>query len=194
MQPITQNIVLITGFRQRHGRATTGLDALWHRIHSEIAGPASVVWLRSWDDDFRALAAQVNRNCMGFAVEVKVAAYSWGVGHGAVTLARELDHYGIAIETLFSIDGVYRHWLPVRSLFSRWNPLAPRIVIPHNVRETIYWRQTKSRPMGHELIAEVPGKQIIRPATGDGICPGYRHQTIDNNPVIHDEIVGRMTE
>ncbi|MBR9800273.1 hypothetical protein GYB59_00605 [bacterium] len=188
--PITRHIVLISGFRQRYGRATTGLDNLWREIWAEAAGPDCCVWSKCWDDDFRALAAQVDQCRDHCSVSVDVAAYSWGVGHGAMSFARELQQYGLEVQRLFAIDGVYRHWIPLRSMFSRGNPLAPKIVLPHNVRETTYWRQTRNRPQGHELIAETTG-QVIKPGDGsreDGLMPTQTHQTIDNSRAIHEAI------
>jgi len=191
-QSITRHVVLISGFRQRHGRATTGLDDLWHRLRSELVGPDCAVWLKCWDDDFRALAAQIKRYSHGKAVRVSVAAYSWGVGHGAVTFAKELKHYGIDIDVLYSIDGVYRHWLPLRSLFSRRNPLAPRIVVPSNVRSVRYWRQTTNYPQGHELVAELNDHQVIIAGNdNDGVIEGYTHQQIDNARHPHEVIFQR---
>lgn len=195
-QPITRHIVLITGFRQKHGRPTTGLDELWRGVHAAVAGPASAVWLCSWNDDFRTLAARINNYRDAGGVRIAIVAYSWGVGVGALRLARALQQYGLRVEMLFAIDGVYRPWfpLPLRSLFSRWNPWAPRIVVPWNVQGTWYWRQDRNRPQGHELVAEVPDCQSILPGNSrDGLQPGRTHQTIDNCDEIHRAILERIT-
>lgn len=185
---ITENIVLITGFNQSHGSDGTGLDDLHHYLHSEYSSRNCMVTLKNWNDNFRSLAATINRNRFRQQTRVFVISYSWGTGNGAVSLALELQRHGIRVSHLFSIDGVYKPWfpLPVRSLFSRWNPLAPVIKVP-NTDMITYWRQTTSRPMGHEIRGDE--NCVMCPGNDeDGVIPKTCHQNMDVSPEIHASI------
>ena len=192
--PITRHVVVISGFRQEAGRATTGVDSVWWELHSRLSGPGTALWLRAWDDDHRVLAAQIDRYANNHHADIVVIAYSWGVGYGAIRLAHELRHYGRSIRTLYSIDGVYRHWTRIRSLFARWNPLAPRIVLPTNIESCIYWRQVSNHPQGHEIVPSLPIQAVIPGLLPDGVIEGHTHQTIDNSRVIHEAITTAIAE
>lgn len=186
--------MVISGFRQRHGRATTGVDEIWSRLHAEHVGPDCAVHLKCWDDDFKSLATLINKerdrvNDRNPVVEI--VAYSWGVGVGAIKLAKELQQYGIDGIRLFSIDGVYssRFWsFQWRSLLPRWTRFAPAIRVPGNIRAVMFWRQNRNLPQGHEFVAE--GKTEIYPGTyPDGLLPTHTHQTIDNSSAIRSKIL-----
>ena len=192
--PITRHVVLITGFRQKSGRATTGLDNVFHELHSRLAEPGTAIWQREWSDDMRALAAQINRYRVNNRADVLIVAYSWGVGYGAIKLANELRHYDLAVRALYSIDGVYRHWTRIRSLFSRWNPLAPKIKLPVNVETCVYWRQVSNHPQGHEIVPVLPIQYVVPGNDADGILERHTHQTIDNANVIREAIVEQIAE
>ena len=185
---ITENIVLITGRNQKHGGDGTGLDDLNHFLHSEYASKRCMLHLRNWNDDFISLAASINRNRFRQYARVFVVSYSWGTGHGAVQFASALQRHGITLSHLYSIDGVYKPWfpLPVRSLFSRWNPLAPVIRVP-NTDMITYWRQETNRPMGHEIQGE-EGCVVIPGNHDDGLVAKTRHENMDVSREIHDSI------
>jgi hypothetical protein len=197
-KPIETHIVVITGFRQRSGRATTGLDGLEHRLVEAHNSGDTVVTGKRWDDDFHSLAAKIERCRHGRDVRVIVVAYSWGVGHGAVTLANELLRYGLTVDALFAIDAVYRSWFPVRvrSLFSRGNMFAPKIQLPPNVLACRYWRQISSRPQGHRIIKSLEHQSVQAGSSPewDGVWPGVTHQTIDNVTEIQDDIFCQIGE
>ena len=184
--------MVISGFRQRHGRATTGVDEIWSRLHAEHVGPDCAVHLKCWDDDFKSLAALIDKEKdLDRAVDVEIIAYSWGVGVGAIKLAKELQQYDITVNRIFSIDGVYssRFWsFQWRSMVPRWTRFAPKIKVPQNVRSVMYWRQERNLPQGHEFIAS--GKTEIYPGVyPSGIMPTHTHQTIDNSSSIRSRIL-----
>jgi hypothetical protein len=191
-EPIIRHIVLITGFRQKSGRATTGLDNVFHELHSRLAEPGVAIWQREWSDDMRALAAQINRYRLTARADIVVIGYSWGVGYGAIQFASELRHYDLNIRTLYSIDGVYRHWTRIRSLFSRWNPLAPKIKLPVNVDCCIYWRQVSNHPQGHQIVPSLPIQAVAAGNDADGVMERHTHQTIDNSSAIRQAIVEQI--
>ncbi|WP_206688622.1 hypothetical protein, partial [Streptococcus pseudopneumoniae] len=52
-------------------------------------------------------------------LKIVIVGYSWGVGHGAMTLVRLLRGEGIEVERLVSCDGVYHSWwFPWKAFFS----------------------------------------------------------------------------
>ena len=191
---IDKHIVVISGFRQEHGRATTGVDEIWSQLHREHVGPDCAVHLKSWDDDFRALAALIDKErdkVNDRNPHVEIIAYSWGVGVGAINLARELSQYGIDNIRIFSIDGVYRsrfmsfHW---RSMLPRRTHFAPAIKVPQNVRAVTYWRQERNLPQGHKFVALSKHTIIVPGEQPDGLMPTHTHQTIDNSRSIRTKI------
>ncbi len=192
---IDRHIVVISGFRQRHGRATTGVDEIWSQLHHEQVGPDCAVHLKCWDDDFKSLAALIDKerdrvNDRNPVVEI--IAYSWGVGVGAIRLARELQQYGIDGIRLFSIDGVYssRFWsFQWRSLLPRWTRFAPAIRVPGNIRAVMFWRQSRNVPQGHQFVALSEKTLIVPGEQPDGLMPQHTHQTIDNSRSIRNKIL-----
>lgn len=190
---IYRHIVVISGFRQKHGRATTGVDEIWSQVHRDHVGPDCAVHLKCWDDDFRSLAALINKERdIDLEVEVEIIAYSWGVGVGAIKLARELQQYDIIVNRIFSIDGVYssKFWsFQWRSMLPRWSRIAPVIRVPANVRSVMFWRQNRNVPQGHRFIADSKETSIYPGFFPDGLMRTHTHQTIDNSSSIRSKIL-----
>lgn len=168
LPPICKRIICIGGFTQRrHGR--TGIERVWQRLRLEHEQPANGcrVSMHPWNDDWRDFVGHLLRTGPRdpLALDVRIVAYSWGVGYGAVTLARLLRAEGVAVRNLVSCDGVWHsRWMPWRALYS---PLisrvlgAPQIVIPSNVRKIDFIRQSISLPRGHALQRETLGQEIV---------------------------------
>lgn len=152
-------IVCICGFRQ-HSAGPTGMEQAWLKLRTSYERPRNGcrVSLHNWNDPWADVAAQIVR--LGPAdrrlLEICVVAYSWGVGHGALTLCRELGRLGINVRVLLSIDGVYHSR---RALWrSLWSPLLgePVLRVPANVRRVDFFRQQVNRPRGQAVVAEDP--------------------------------------
>jgi len=195
MDSIENHLIFISGFLQKTGSRTNGIHSLQRMLHRKFVNANTAMLFCTWNADFEAIASQI-RNCVGDSrrARIVVTAYSWGVGVGALRLARALSQYGLRIEVLFSIDGVYRPFIPVpiRSMFSRWNPFSPKIRIPSHINKVVFWRQNKNRPQGHRLVPSVPSQEIIPGIGEDGLVVGEDHQTIDNNIAIHDSIISHI--
>lgn len=183
LPPIRARIVCIGGWLQRrHGR--TGIERVWQRLRLEHEQPANGcrVSIHPWCDDWREFVGHVLRTGPAdpAALDVRIVGYSWGVGHGAVALARLLRAEGARVRNLVSCDGVWHsRWMPWRALGS---PLisrvigAPRIVIPSNVLRVDLLRQQVSLPAGHEIVAETWGQAVI-----DHGFVAETHGTIDDS-------------
>ena len=154
--------IVIGGFRQHEGKPT-GMVQLWRRLHARHAEPGVCVELRSWNDDWRDLAELIWRvQPEDEPVVVKIYAYSWGAGWGAMQLARELARRGVHVAWMVLSDPVYRSpWL-----VTRWLALVPwrAILVPPNVRVVHWFRQKTSLPAGHALRVHAPRRTIITPA------------------------------
>ena len=173
--------VVISGFLQDEGKPT-GMVRLWRYLSAEHSGPEVRVELRSWNDNWRQLAELIHRvRPRRDEVAVKIYAYSWGAGFGAMELARQLGRRGLCVEQMVLSDPVYRS----RSLPLRWLAMLPvnAISVPDNVRRVAWFRQRRNRPAGHQLAAENPDKTTIEPAVwADSV-----HQYMDDLQAFHLE-------
>jgi hypothetical protein len=153
-------IVLISGFTQGEGRAR-GMDALWLALR-ECSGPRTVVELLTWRHNMRDYAERLwrMRPPNGRSVDVRVAAYSWGAGHGFLSLARQLDRRGIGVSRAVLCDPVYHSvFAPWRAIISPF--VEPTIVVPDNVSHVWTMRQTQNRPHGHRVVAADPAATAV---------------------------------
>jgi pimeloyl-ACP methyl ester carboxylesterase len=110
-------------------------------------------------------------------LDVRIVAYSWGVGYGAMQLARLLRGEGVRVRNLVSCDGVWHsRWMPWRAVLS---PLfgEPEIVVPANVQRVDCLMQKNTLPRGHVLRADVPELTVI---ADHGDLAGVTHTDIDN--------------
>lgn len=149
---------VISGFTQTEARPT-GLFRVAETLHDRgFNNRVSRVRLNRWNDDWSSIAeylwllGQHHRT----QVLVNIYAYSWGVGWGAIQLAKELQRRDVPVQTLVSGDGVYRHkFFRLPAMLGRNGIFSPSIRIPANVHEVRPFHQTVNRPQGHVLT---PGK------------------------------------
>ena len=181
LPPICKRIICIGGFLQgRHQR--TGLERIWQHLRARHEKPTNGchVSLHSWNEDWPAFVLHCLRTGPRDVslFDIRIVAYSWGVGYGAMSLANLLQDEGIAVRKLASCDGVYRSRFALWR--SMWSPLLgePSITVPANVQEVHYVRQQENRPHGHRLRAAVPGKTMI---VNHGYVEGVTHSAIDNS-------------
>lgn len=155
-QPIKNWHVVISGFLQDEGEPT-GMVRIWRELHAQHSDSETVVLLRSWNDNWSDLAELIRRTQNG-SPAVKIYAYSWGAGYGAMELARELAKRGITVRFMVLSDPVYHSPL----LLARWMAMLSdgRIMVPYKVVEVYWFRQKENRPHGHDLIAESTGTMI----------------------------------
>jgi pimeloyl-ACP methyl ester carboxylesterase len=181
MSTISQWHIVIGGFRQTEGKPT-GMVELWRRLHALHAKPGVSVELRAWNDNWRDLAELIWRvQPLDEPVSVKVYAYSWGGGWGAMQLARELGRRGVHVAWMVLSDPVYRSpWLA-----TRWLALVPwrSILVPPNVRVVHWFRQKVSLPAGHALRAERRQKTLITPP----VWAEVSHLYMDDLRLFHRE-------
>jgi pimeloyl-ACP methyl ester carboxylesterase len=173
--------IVIGGFRQTEGKPT-GMVRLWHRLHELHAQPGVCVELRSWNDNWRELAELIWRvQPEDEPVVIKVYAYSWGAGWGAMRLARELSRRGVNVSWMVLSDPVYRSpWI-----ITRWLALVPwrSILVPPNVRVVHWFRQRVSLPSGHALRPQRKERTVISPA----VWADVSHLYMDDLRTFHRE-------
>jgi len=203
--PIAQHIIVINGFQQdRYG--DTGLGRLATRLHELYASPIQAVSVHAWNDDFKGVASRIwhaSRPLSWEEIDIRIIAFSWGMGHGALSLCRELAQHGLDVNALVSCDGVYHHqrypWLAMvnPSRVARWRagvelylpwcaPLrwllnVPTLRIPANVLKVHVCRQRLSRPMGAEIVTQNPVTKVY----DHGFDDTRNHFEIDNSPEFH---------
>lgn len=145
----------IAGFTQNEG--SNGIVDLYERLLAELdeySGLSVRVRFRRWNENWRAIARNYHVLRLRYPAPepfiIVVNAYSYGVGHGLVWLASQLNRYGIDIELANSCDGVYCHWLPL----GWWRAMIGgfRIKLPENIKEYHGFYQRKNRPQGYEPV------------------------------------------
>lgn len=170
--------VVISGFLQDEGQPT-GMVELWRRLR-KLTGAETCVELRNWNDNWRQFAELIWRmRPYHGKPDVRVYAYSWGAGWGAMQLARQLKRRGINVRVMVLSDPVYRSpWLLLR-----WLSLGSLafIVVPDNVQEVLWFRQKVNRPKGHRLVAEDPDRTRIAESKWAEVA----HQYMDDLDEFH---------
>jgi pimeloyl-ACP methyl ester carboxylesterase len=176
--PIRAWHVVISGFLQDEGEPT-GMVSLWRRLR-KLSDAESCVELRNWNDNWRQFAELIWRmRPQNQEPEVRVYAYSFGAGWGAMQLARQLRRRGIKVRVMVLSDPVFRSpWLVLR-----WLSLVSYafIVVPDNVLDVIWFRQKVNRPAGHHLVARDPRRTRINQSTWAEVA----HQYMDDLPEFH---------
>jgi hypothetical protein len=134
--------VVISGFLQNEGQPT-GMVGLWRRLR-KFSDMETCVELRNWNDNWRQFAELIWRmRPIAGEPDVRVYAYSFGAGWGAMQLARQLKWRGIRVRVMVLSDPVFRSpWLPLR-----WLSLVRFmfIVVPDNVTSVIWFGQRDKR-------------------------------------------------
>ena len=182
MPAIRKWVVCIAGFLQDEG-TPGGLVAVWRELHRLHAAPDVRVEFRAWNARARSLAELIWRlRPAEDRPQIVICAYSWG-GASAQNLAKQLGRRGLVVDRMVLADPVYRHgyWC------GNWRALVPwsRIVVPHNVRRVAWFRQTVSRPRGHDLVAEDPDATTIEPPE----VVKVDHTYIDDLRAFHDSAI-----
>jgi hypothetical protein len=174
----------ISGFTQTAGRPH-GILKLCEKLHAAgFNNCISRVSLRCWNDRWSDVAE--NLWLLGehhqTEVVVNIYAYSWGVGWGAVQLARELQKRSISVHTLVACDGVYRHkWFRTPALLKRDSRFAPTIKVPGNVRHVLPFHQTLNVPQGHRIV----GAKDFSGTIGESYELHATHQYCDDDRHFH---------
>lgn len=176
---ITGWLIPVMGYQQSTSELT-GIEKVWRELRRWSESTTVVSRPCAWDDDWPALAALIARNSAADPV-IRIVAYSWGCGFGAMTLARELQKLNLAVDVMVLADPVYRNpsvprWLNVRALLNKaW---APSITVPSNVREVHWTRQYNNKPQGHDLQAEDARATRIHEA----VVRDLEHGQMDDDP------------
>ena len=172
--------VLIMGFTQS-ADGDTGVERLWKRLRDELPRGSGqcVIEPKVWNENFGRLAEFIHRNIEPDGV-VNVYAYSWGVGHGARQLCRQLHKRGIQVPQLVACDPVFHSYLrPWRGVFPAvWN--GP-IVFPENVWHAQSFIQRQNTPQGTSLKLLNKTGVVDEP-----VLLSYNHQYIDDAIEFHD--------
>lgn len=171
--------VLIMGFTQST-TDETGMERLWKRMRPEInLANECLLEPKVWNERFGNVAEFIFRNLKPGGT-VNVVCYSWGAGHGAVKLCRELNKRGIIVSDLLACDPVYHSWLrPWRGMFPAiWNgPIA----FPANVMRARSFIQRLNTPQGTGIRLANPRAVVDRP-----IELRYDHNHIDDADEFHE--------
>lgn len=171
-------IIIRSGFWQHHGDAANGCVQILGRLGTLYGGNGNRIELQEWDDSPAHTADYIYRlSDPNEPPRVALFGYSWGCGYGVVQLAKYLRakrinvQYAVLCDPVFHGVARWRALIP-RTLFSRI-----RIKIPSNVEEVFWLRQFKTKPAGHDLVAESPYTKIHQPQVLDVI-----HTEMDNAP------------
>jgi hypothetical protein len=171
--------IIIQGFKQDED-LITGCEYIWKGIR-HLTGITTSIQLRHWNDNWKALAAFIDRNSTHGA-SIRVYAYSWGCGYGLVTLAKYLAERGLSIRHAVLCDPVWRwRWAPAwlsalsfRSIFR-----GQTVPINSNILEVSWCFQIHGTPRGHTPKAVNPDATIIHPGV---LIKGASHTSIDEMP------------
>jgi len=169
-------IVSFTGYLQSPAKQCDFED--WYfRLVSRFNDEDTLTFApRTWDSPVKDLANQLFRQGVK-----RVAVLSYSHGQAAtVAFAKYAEEIGLLVDLWVSCDGVARaRFLPrkkwaqpfsIRSLFK-----SVSIKVPAHITRTVYIRQEKNWPYGHELIAS-NGEQTVECA---GVYHSVTHQEID---------------
>lgn len=180
MPPIKYH-VCIPGFTQGdHGLLSLREKLLRDGHQRDID---SRVEMFSWRHDWSNYADVIERVCEIYRrkASIRIYAYSFGAGWGAMQLAKELRKRAIPVRAMVLCDPVFRH--PFVGL--RWLSLLPgdspltKIRVPDNVSEVWSFFQRLDRPQGHRLIA-TNGTLLHSP-----LRLYYPHVAMDNADEFH---------
>lgn len=173
----------ISGFTQTEERPT-GMFRLCERLHElGFNNRISRVRLDRWNASWSAVAE--NLWLLGqhhrAHVVVNLYAYSWGVGWGAVQLARELEKRSICVQELVACDGVYRHrWFRLPAMLPRDGWCSPIIRMPPNVRFVTPFHQVANHPQGHRIDGD-PKSTVVH----ESRLLTATHQYMDDSEYFH---------
>jgi hypothetical protein len=172
---------VIGGFTQHEGRVSGSFilsEKIRERLSQYNSLSARVAFL-PWNLDWEKIAANrylIRQLYPNEEIVHVVAAYSYGVGHGLVQYAKNLDRYGMSIERAVLCDGIHRsRCFKWRSLFGGWE-----ILLPENIRSYHGFFQRKTRPMGCKPIGSecLSWTEIALPHVEMDDAPEWHKRTI----------------
>jgi len=172
---LTNWTFIIPGFTQSVGSRSLMIE-LWERLHVASKPRTDVVRLNPWKSDWTAEADLVRWSSHN--PRIRICAYSWGAGWGAIQLCKAFQRRGMFIDRLALIDPVYRH----PSVLLRWQTLLPSIVpirLPPSVTdrtEVLVFAQTMNWPRAHRVLR--PSGIEVRPRTI--LCT---HESAHSDPI-----------
>lgn len=170
--------VPIMGFTQAIDRRS-GMENLWLKLREVLTREShSLIPPQRWLADFDGLAEFIHRN-IDPAGEVRIYAYSWGCGRGALALTKALNRRGVAVSHMVLADPVFHSWLRVwRGIFHA--RLNPPIVYPQNVQHVASFAQRQNTPQGTEIKLKHPAGIVEEP-----ILLQRSHAYMDDAPEFH---------
>lgn len=172
-------IVFFTGFLQSEADRNGFEDGYFELIRNIQCNSTLTYAPRTWTTNVKHLADQLRRQGIQ---RVAMVSYSHGQA-AAVAFAKYAYKIGLAVDLWVACDPVNRStWLPRKNwaqVFA-WKALFKHgeIKVPHNVTRTVYIRQDKDWPRGHDLVAESIDQTIDCVA----VMHSYGHQQIDESP------------
>ena len=182
-------ILTFTGFRESESDRNGFEDGYFRVVRNFASKEITTYQPRTWTTKVDVLANQLRRQGIK---SVAIITYSHGQA-AATAFARYGYEIGLDIDLWIACDPVYRPtWLP------RWNTMQPlaframlkkgKIKIPKGIKRTVYVRQERDRPNGHDLVACHPD-QTVELA---GVFHSYGHSEIDEAPefwkLVKDEL------
>jgi hypothetical protein len=173
--------IVISGYSQNYA-TPTGCEKLWLAM-DPLNAPGVRLLYFPWNSPWCDIAEWIKRcSAPPAAAEVLCYAYSWGAGHGFVTLARELDQRGLGVRHAVLADPVWRRpgwptglqWVgTLESVFG-----SKTIPIPTNVAEVTWCYQRNDKPDGDRPVRVKGGDTRINPGVKLRECV---HATIDDS-------------
>lgn len=186
--------ILISGFTQHRGYAHG-----WYKLRETLLsegysdGAKQRVWLEPWSVNTKRLAGsiQILQGLYG-ELEIGLYAYSYGGGHGAMQLLKNLDQINIDVSKVVLADPVFRpSWLPA-PLPSPLSLLPfdyqPKIRLPKNVIDLKHFYQNRNVPQSPYLITDQVQGNITHTKLG------VTHQEMDDHPDVHLAVLQSATE
>ena len=186
---------LFTGFTQNWSRRS-GFDTLHHRLTPlmciDPTRPTYIMPPLKWNFDVAGTAAWISRNLDITDPDAAVYTYSYSwAAPTTLKLHQALDDIGIEVKRAMFADPVKRRALQQRvHHYIPWYP-APEFVIPSNVGEAVYTRQSATWPSGSAMRAAVPHNKhtgygtIVKEIPMD--FPSINHIYMDDYPAFIEE-------
>lgn len=177
-------VQIIGGFTQTEENWNGCLE-LKERILAHLDDYSSLsvrVRFDPWNANWTEIARQLHLQRLRYQREpfgIVVCAYSWGVGHGLVRFAKQLQRFGLRIDTAVICDGIYRHWWS--QYIAQWRAMVGgyEIRVPDNVQNVHGFFQRVSRPMGMKPVSSNTTILSWTQLT-------YEHVECDDAPEWHD--------
>jgi hypothetical protein len=135
-----------------------GLDDLFEKLRAEL-DDYSQLQVRisppnTWNANWRDVARQdylLREKYYTDPFAIYFIGFSYGVGYGFKQYSKYARRYGLKVESLTSLDGIYRHW----NRFGVWRSLVgtSRIRIPSGVVNQVDgFYQRVNHPQGKKLM------------------------------------------